>query len=276
MTGLAIRTPQDIADLVKMLKGSGNLPKHIRSPYDLALCIATATDLGLPATSALRGMQVISGKVELSATLLRGLMKRAGYRIKWQAQAMPEQQQTLLIWDPETPRGEAPDHEETFTIEQADRAGLLRNETWRKYPEAMLRARCTSAAVRAYCPEVTMGEVYVEGEISVTQDVPPREAPKRPEVVIEESDTNEELVAALADAPAWVAAIPEIQTPEAFDAWVAEYAAQLAKLDDETRRMGFRMIVRAGARAARLDEEDVRNILNDTVQSAQRAKTEEE
>ena len=51
----------------------------------------------------------------------------------------------------------------TYTIEDAKRANLLNNPTWKSHPAAMLRARCGTALARATYPDLVLG-VYDEYE----------------------------------------------------------------------------------------------------------------
>src|SRR4029450_4198771 len=56
--------------------------------------------------------------------------------------------------------------ESVFTMEDAKRAGLdKQNPTYHSYPRNMLFARAMSNGVAWYCPDVTMGRVYGEGEL---------------------------------------------------------------------------------------------------------------
>jgi outer membrane biosynthesis protein TonB len=59
---------------------------------------------------------------------------------------------------------------ETWTMERAKKAGLT-TDNWRKYPEAMLFARCLSSGIRSYCPDaLSVGApVYAIGEVSGNQ-----------------------------------------------------------------------------------------------------------
>ena len=58
------------------------------------------------------------------------------------------------------------EHIETWTIEDARRAGLVRpGSGWAKFPKAMLRARCISFALRAVFPVAT-GLMYTPEELS--------------------------------------------------------------------------------------------------------------
>jgi hypothetical protein len=61
----------------------------------------------------------------------------------------------------------------------AERAGLLKNPTWKAYPEAMLFSRALTAGMRTHCPDALGGHTaYTPDEIggevvpvTVTEDV---------------------------------------------------------------------------------------------------------
>lgn len=85
------------------------------------------------------------------------------------------------------------DIEISFTIEDACRAGLCgpdgarkpkqdNDGNWQKYPDAMLRARCASKAIRMLCPQVNAGIHCPEeddGDDGVAPAVAPRRSPRR-------------------------------------------------------------------------------------------------
>ena len=63
--------------------------------------------------------------------------------------------------------------EELFTIEMAERAGLLKNPTWRSYPEAMLFSRALTAGMRTHCPDALGGSpAYTPEELGASDVVP--------------------------------------------------------------------------------------------------------
>ena len=75
--------------------------------------------------------------------------------------------------------------DELFTIEMAERAGLLKNPTWRSYPEAMLFSRALTAGMRTHCPDALGGSpAYTPEElgsddvvpVTVTEPAPPAPA----------------------------------------------------------------------------------------------------
>jgi hypothetical protein len=62
---------------------------------------------------------------------------------------------------------------ETFTIDMAERAGLLKNPTWKAYPEAMLFSRALTAGMRTHCPDALGGHpAYTPEELGDAEVVP--------------------------------------------------------------------------------------------------------
>ena len=80
--GIVVRSPKDIRDFVKLVGKSNNLPAHMKTDFDIGLSVAYAVDLGLPPTVGIKGVHIVNGKPELSAALMLGLIKKAGYRIR--------------------------------------------------------------------------------------------------------------------------------------------------------------------------------------------------
>lgn len=58
-----------------------------------------------------------------------------------------------------------------WTIARATKAGLLNNDTWKKYPRQMLRSRVVSEGVRTVFPGATSG-MYVPEEVQDFDDAP--------------------------------------------------------------------------------------------------------
>ena len=120
----------------------------------------SARELGISPMAALNGgLNIIQGKVEISARMMNALIRRAGHSLK-----------TTKCTDTECEivgkRSDTGDEESaTFTLEGAKQAGLVKaGGGWSKYPSDMLYARTLSRLARRLFPDV-IGCAYVEGEI---------------------------------------------------------------------------------------------------------------
>ena len=128
----------------------------------------SARELGISPMSALNGgLNIIQGKVEVSARMMNAMIRRGGHSIK-----------TLECIDTmckmQGKRADNGDEEVVeFSFEEAERAGLVKpGGGWHKYPSDMLYARCLSRLARRLYPDI-IGCSYVEGEISGEVKVEP-------------------------------------------------------------------------------------------------------
>ena len=136
----------------KMYRGIGD-------EAGVMMIMLTARELGVPCMQALNGsINIIQGKVELSARLMNALMRRAGISI-----TEKEMNPTSCTLQGRRPNGDV--MSASYTIEEAQKAGLIKaGGGWMKNPQDMLFARAISRLARRIAPDI-IGGCYVEGEI---------------------------------------------------------------------------------------------------------------
>lgn len=182
----SIPSPHELAVFETMANAavsSRMYANNFKDASGVIMVMLAARELGIPPMSALNGgINIISGKVEVSARMMSAMIRRAGHSI-----------QELVSTDTECQlRGTRRDNGDTatvkYTIQDAQKAGLVRSGGgWTKFPSDMLFARALSRlARRLYSDVIGMG--YIEGEISDAQ--PPINArplpalpPESPKVV---------------------------------------------------------------------------------------------
>lgn len=175
--------PRDISegyDLAKLLVASGLMPRGVSRPEAAFAIIAAGRELGLTAMQSLRSIHIIEGKPTLSADLVAALCKSRSDVCQYFR--LVESTDRIARYETQR-RGEPAPTSMSFTIEDAQRAGVTGKDNWKKYPAAMLRARCITALARAVYPDLAMG-VYDPDEIApepvnmgraeVVRDVPTR------------------------------------------------------------------------------------------------------
>lgn len=157
--------PRNISEalqLAKLLVESKLLPRGVATPQAAFAIIATGRELGMTAMQSLRSIHVIEGKPTLSADLIAALCKSrcdvCSYFMLVESTTTSATYETQRVGDPKPTTM-------SFTMEDATRAGLQGKDNWRKYPAAMLRARCITALARAVYPDLAMG-IYDEDELS--------------------------------------------------------------------------------------------------------------
>ena len=155
----------DFAGLVTMgeqLRRTGFLPAHIKDGVAFAAIVLMGREMGMTTMAACRKLQVIKGTVTERADSQLARFKSAGGRAEFK-----ELSETKAVLVLRHPNGDQ--HTETFTIEDAKRAGLASNDNYAKHPKAMLRSRAITAGLKSVGWEGAVG-IYDPDEIV---DTPP-------------------------------------------------------------------------------------------------------
>jgi hypothetical protein len=164
-TALQPFVPASLAELDSLsdkLAKSSLIPEALRGkPNDVAVILMTGAELGLGPMLALRSIYVVKGKPSLSADLMGALVQRSGL-----CEYLTLVESTGKVATYTTRRRGSPQPTTlSWTLAQAAAAGLTNSQTWKAYPDAMLRARCLSALVRVAYPDLLAG-VYDPDELA--------------------------------------------------------------------------------------------------------------
>jgi len=144
--------------------------------------VMAGAELGLPPFASMTGIHIIKGKPVMGANVQATLVKndpRYDYRV-----VVCDNKECLIDWY----ENGAKVGESSFTISEAQSAGLVSKDNWKKYPSDMLFARAISRGAKRHAPGVFGGapvytpdemglEIDPDGEII---DVEPIEAPANP------------------------------------------------------------------------------------------------
>lgn len=153
------------------------VPTALRNkPESVLACILTGHELGIGAMQALSKIHVIEGKPSMAAELMRAVILREGHVLD--IEESTNTRCTIVARRSNSER----ETRMTYSIDDAKRAGLEGKQNWRKYPRAMLLARCTSEIARAVFPDVLAGISYsleelTDGDVIDPDDVEPGDAP---------------------------------------------------------------------------------------------------
>jgi hypothetical protein len=154
------------------LRKTGFLPSHIKDGVSFAAIVLMGRELGMGTMAACRKLQVIKGTVTERADSQLARFKSCGGRAQFKE--LTEARAVLVL---RHPNGD--EHTETFTIEDAKRAGLASNDNYAKHPKAMLRSRAITAGLKSIGWEGSVG-IYDPDEIA---DAPTPEPVREPVVV---------------------------------------------------------------------------------------------
>ena len=130
------------------------------TPQAVLSTMLLGRELGMPAMGALRSVHIIEGKHSLSADLMVALVLKSGMAEYFQ---VVESTDTICTF--ETKRKGAPQPQRlSYTIDDAEKAGIARKGNWAKMPKQMLRARAKSELARLEYPDLLAG-LYTPEEL---------------------------------------------------------------------------------------------------------------
>jgi len=150
-----------------------------------------------------RKYHIIQGKLSMRSDAMLAEFRTRGGKCIWKKTDATEATATFIF--------EGTENEISFTAKDATLAGLLPAKPgsgWAKYPDALLRARLISKAMRMLCPEAVTG-VYTEEEVrDFDEPKKPGFKPRTTTTVQSETSgpdkpigTAEDLAAAMGDKP---------------------------------------------------------------------------
>lgn len=159
-----VEVREDIWKLAAALAQTTFVPKAFRgNPPAVAAVILTGREMGLGPMASLRGIDSIDGKPSLSTQMTAARIYAAGHTIQW-VESTDQRATVRIIRGDGLGTGEA-----SWTMNDAQRAGLAGKTNWRNYPRHMLKARALSEAAAMVCPDVVLG---IDAREDVAEDQP--------------------------------------------------------------------------------------------------------
>jgi hypothetical protein len=192
-----------MAQLAETIARTPFVPKGFQgNPHATTAAMLTGREMGLGPMASLRGLHVVEGKPALTADMLAASIIAAGHRITWEEST--NNRCTVFI-----ERGDRlSEARVTWTIADAQAAGLTSKQVWRQYPRRMLQHRALTEAGAMACPDVLLG-------LDVGDD--PGTEPPRVVSVTQVQPTPSVEVAQVTTPPLGVGAEQEAPGPEVAD-----------------------------------------------------------
>ena len=178
--------------MAQTLVKSGLLPQGLNTAEKVCVALEWGHELQLSPMVAVNNIAVINGKPTLSADIMAAVVKRSPEYggIEWIEQSDTKAE---CVVKRVLSNGQVESTKSTYTLEDAQKAGLTTRDNWKKYPRRMLKHRCQSYALRDMFPDLLAG-LYTPEEmesVEVTheelKDVTPQET-KKPKATEQETD----------------------------------------------------------------------------------------
>ena len=137
----------------------------VKSEAQAIVKVMAGAELGLPPFASMTGIHIIQGKPVLGANVMATLVKNDP-RYDYQIVKCDNEICTLEWYQNGNKVGE-----DSFTMKEAQAAGLTGKDNWKKYPSDMLFARAISRGARRFAPGIFGGSpVYTPDEMGVDTD----------------------------------------------------------------------------------------------------------
>ncbi len=140
-------------------KDAGDLNKAVAK-------ILAGHEIGLGPFASMANVYIVQGRATLSYVMMASAIKKSG-RYNYRVSHHDEKKCVIdfVELDPVTHSWQ-PCGSSTFTMDDAVKAGLTKNPTWKTYPRNMLFARALSNGAKWYCADVFGGNTpYTPDEI---------------------------------------------------------------------------------------------------------------
>jgi len=152
----------------EVLAPSGIIPRdYQRNPANILAAALMGRAFGWDALTAMRMVTVIQGTASLKPEAMLALVRQRGHHVSIEIHADGKGV---------TVSGKRADNGDTasasFTIADAERAGLLKNTSWKSYPVDMCQWRAVARLSRSLFGDVVLGAGYIPEEIGGEPEVP--------------------------------------------------------------------------------------------------------
>ncbi len=159
-----ILTPSNMDEafeFAKVMASSQMCPKNFQGkPADIVVAVQWASEVGLAPFAALQSMAVINGKPSLYGDGLLALI--TGHPEYHHLEEKLEGDVATCTIIRKRPNGHLIPTVRTFSMKDAERAGLTRKGPWQQYPKRMLQMRARGFAARDSFPDALSGIVIKE------------------------------------------------------------------------------------------------------------------
>lgn len=175
--------PRDPVALGKVLSQSGYF-SDAKEAAQAAVKVMAGEEVGLGPVASMTGIHIVQGKVTLGANLIAALVRRHP-EYDYEVTEHTDQVCTIVFTYKGKPAGTS-----SFSMADAEKAGLLKSPTWRAHPRNMLFARAMSNGAKWYAPDVSAGAplytpdelgAEIDGETGEVVSLPPQDVRPVPE-----------------------------------------------------------------------------------------------
>lgn len=137
--------------------------KDVKSQAQAIVKIQAGQEMGLEPFAAMQGIDIIQGKAVPNSGLQASLIKASG-KYKYKVVEHTDKICTLKFYENWGKSWEEVGSS-SYSMAEAQQAGLNHKDNWKKHPKNMLFARALSNGCKWFCADVFSGSTYNESDI---------------------------------------------------------------------------------------------------------------
>lgn len=145
--------------IAKILFASKRFPSE-SDATQVAMKIIAGQELGIPPVRSVTDIHIVNGKVALGAGIISSKIKSSG-KYDYRIVKLDNSGCKLEFFE----NGRSVGFSE-FTINDAQQAGLVNKDVWKKFPRNMLFSRALTNGQRWFCSDVLNGPAYTPEELN--------------------------------------------------------------------------------------------------------------
>lgn len=152
------------------------LPKSFDTPEKVVVALQLCYELGLPPMSSIRQIAVINGTPSLFGDLPLALAMKSGLLKKYEEKLFDKEgneideknQKPVFMASCYGERVDGSSLKTMFSLADAENAGLLGSNCWKKYPKDMLVYRARGRLLKSLVPDALQGVAQGEYDYGIT------------------------------------------------------------------------------------------------------------
>lgn len=156
--------------LARVYLASGMMPKAFNTEAKIVVGMQVCHELGLKPMTSISQIMIMNGTPSIFGDLPISLAFQSGKLEKYEDKEEDKDGQpyswTFTAWR----KGFGAPVSRTFTMDDARRANLLRNDVWSKYPKRMLQCRARAWVLKDLFPDALKGIAILEYDMNATVD----------------------------------------------------------------------------------------------------------
>lgn len=162
--GRELMTLEETMSLGTVLVKSGYF-KDARDASQAVVKVLAGREMGFGPIASMQGINIIQGQPSIGANLLGAAVKRTN-KYNYRVVHLDNDHAELAFFENGQEVGRS-----TFSMDDAQRAGLNNKQNWKQWPRNMLFSRALSNGTRWYCPDVFGGVTpYTPEELGAEVD----------------------------------------------------------------------------------------------------------